>query len=147
MPGALASRPLKHVGFLHVLQPTARCCVLCYALNPLGRLAQVHYDCVYKGLDVVSSRQARLLGGNRTISEPFEFVAGAAVAGASPTRFVDSAGGLFSGQGGPTPPPALSTSVIGMRAGGKVRPRMQHMRCGQCELRRCMRLLSNDIAS
>lgn len=82
---------------------------------------QVHYDCVYKGLDVVSSRQSRLLGGNRTISEPFEFVAGAAVEGASPVKTVDSAGGLFSGQGGPTPPPALSTAVLGMRAGGKVR--------------------------
>ena len=82
---------------------------------------QVHYDCVYKGLDVVSSRQSRLLGGNRTISEPFEFVAGAAVAGVSPVKIVDSAGGLFSGQGGPTPPPALSTAVLGMRAGGKVR--------------------------
>jgi hypothetical protein len=32
-------------------------------------LVQVHFDCIYKGIDVVSSRQARLLGGNRTISE------------------------------------------------------------------------------
>lgn len=32
-------------------------------------LLQVHFDCIYKGIDVVSSRQARLLGGNRTISE------------------------------------------------------------------------------
>ena len=88
--------------------------------------AQVHYDCVYKGLDVVSSRQSRLLGGNRTISEPFEFVAGAAVAGVSPVKIVDSAGGLFSGQGGPTPPPALSTAVLGMRAGGKVRFSASH---------------------
>ena len=83
----------------------------------------MHYDCMYKGLDVVSSRQSRLLGGNRTISEPFDFVAGAAVAGVAPTKIVDSAGGLFSGQGGPTPPPALSTAVIGMRTGGKVRAR------------------------
>lgn len=30
---------------------------------------QVHYDCLYRGLDVVSSRSARLLGGNRTIAE------------------------------------------------------------------------------
>ncbi|KAK9834017.1 hypothetical protein WJX81_003195 [Elliptochloris bilobata] len=84
-----------------------------------GTRVKVHYDCVYKGLDVVSSRQSRLLGGNRTISEPFEFVAGAAVAGASPAKIVDTAGGLFTGQGGPTPPPALSTAVLGMRAGGK----------------------------
>lgn len=30
---------------------------------------QVHYDCIYRGLDVVSSRSARLLGGNRTVAE------------------------------------------------------------------------------
>lgn len=30
---------------------------------------QVHFDCIYRGVNVVSSRQARLLGGNRTISE------------------------------------------------------------------------------
>ena len=29
----------------------------------------MHFDCIYRGIDVVSSRQARLLGGNRTISE------------------------------------------------------------------------------
>ncbi len=31
--------------------------------------SQVHYDCIYRGIDVVSSRSARLLGGNRTIAE------------------------------------------------------------------------------
>ena len=30
---------------------------------------QVHFDCLYKGIDVASSRSARLLGGNRTIAE------------------------------------------------------------------------------
>lgn len=34
-----------------------------------GKKVTVHFDCIYKGIDVVSSRQARLLGGNRTISE------------------------------------------------------------------------------
>ena len=32
----------------------------------------------------------------------------------------DSANGLFSGQSGVKPPPALSTAVIGMKVGGKV---------------------------
>mmetsp|Transcript_7456 Transcript_7456/g.10103 ORF Transcript_7456/g.10103 Transcript_7456/m.10103 type:complete len:361 (+) Transcript_7456:63-1145(+) len=36
----------------------------------------VHYDCKYRGLLAVSSREARLLGGNRTIAEPFEFTYG-----------------------------------------------------------------------
>ena len=31
----------------------------------------------------------------------------------------ESAGGLFSGQSGPKPPPALSKAVIGMKQGGK----------------------------
>ncbi len=34
-----------------------------------GSKATVHFDCMYKGLDVVSTRSARLLGGNRTIAE------------------------------------------------------------------------------
>ena len=34
-----------------------------------GKKVTVHFDCIYRGIDVVSSRQARLLGGNRTISE------------------------------------------------------------------------------
>ena len=29
----------------------------------------VHFDCMYKGIDVVSTRSARLLGGNRTVAE------------------------------------------------------------------------------
>jgi hypothetical protein len=75
---------------------------------------------MYKGIDVVSSRSARLLGGNRTVSEPFEFVAGQRVSAASIRLNGDSAGGLFSGASGPKPPPALSTAVIGMKVGGKV---------------------------
>lgn len=30
---------------------------------------QVHFDTIYKGIDVASSRSARLLGGNRTLAE------------------------------------------------------------------------------
>eukprot|EP01023_Acetabularia_acetabulum_P019482 TRINITY_DN19935_c0_g1_i3.p3 TRINITY_DN19935_c0_g1~~TRINITY_DN19935_c0_g1_i3.p3 ORF type:complete len:169 (-),score=16.34 TRINITY_DN19935_c0_g1_i3:448-954(-) len=34
-----------------------------------GDQVQVHFDCKFKGIDAVSSRAARLLGGNRTIAE------------------------------------------------------------------------------
>ncbi|BDA41910.1 Peptidyl-prolyl cis-trans isomerase FKBP18, chloroplastic [Coccomyxa sp. Obi] len=84
-----------------------------------GQRVTVHFDCIYKGINVVSSRQARLLGGNRTISEPFEFTAGDAVSGVAAKKISDSANGLFAGSGGPKPPSALGTAVLGMRVGGK----------------------------
>ena len=88
-----------------------------------GDTVTVHFDSLFRGIDVASSRSARLLGGNRTIAEPFVFVAGAAVDATSrAARPVgDSAGGLFSGASGPQPPLALSKAVLGMRVGGKVR--------------------------
>jgi peptidylprolyl isomerase len=91
-----------------------------------GQKATVHYDCLWSGLDVVSSRSARLLGENRTLSEPFEFVVGQPLD--SKAKMSDfSGGGLFSGMGGPKPPPALSTSVRGMKVGGKVRYCMDYL--------------------
>ena len=75
---------------------------------------------MFRGIDVVSSRSARLLGGNRTIAEPFEFIAGLPVSAQPVKKMNDSAGGLFAGTSGPKPPPALSTAVLGMRRGGKV---------------------------
>lgn len=51
--GYFACRPLQHGQFPRLTSV----------------FVQVHFDCMYKGIDVVSSRQARLLGGNRTISE------------------------------------------------------------------------------
>ncbi|GIL87656.1 hypothetical protein Vretimale_14667 [Volvox reticuliferus] len=80
----------------------------------------VHYDCLYRGLDVVSSRSARLLGGNRTIAEPYEFIVGEPVYSASLKPYdSDSANPLFAGSSGPKPPQALSLSVVGMKKGGK----------------------------
>ena len=38
-----------------------------------GDTAVVHFTCRYRGLAAVSSREARTLGGNRTIAEPLEF--------------------------------------------------------------------------
>lgn len=87
-----------------------------------GSSATVHFDCIYRGIDVVSSRSARLLGGNRSVAEPFQFVAGESVSKKLSQQAIgDSAGGLFSGVSGPKPPPALSFSVVGMKVGGKVR--------------------------
>ncbi|MEW5318046.1 MAG: hypothetical protein WDW38_009299 [Sanguina aurantia] len=84
-----------------------------------GDRVRVHYDCIYRGIDVVSSRAARLLGGNRTIAEPFEFVVGEQVFGVQVKKINDGANGMFAGQGGPKPPQALSLSVMGMKRGGK----------------------------
>ncbi|KAG7672634.1 putative Peptidyl-prolyl cis-trans isomerase FKBP18, chloroplastic [Nannochloris sp. 'desiccata'] len=83
-----------------------------------GTDVTVHYDCIFRGIDVVSSRSARLLGGNRTVAEPFQFLAGEAINAKSVKPVGDSAGGLFSGMGGPKAPPALSTAVVGMKVGG-----------------------------
>ena len=52
--------------------------------------------------------------------QPIEFVAGGQVAGAAVKKITDTAGGLFTGTGGPKPPPALSSAVLGMKTGGKV---------------------------
>ena len=82
-----------------------------------GTDVTVHFDCLFRGIDVVSSRSARLLGGNRTIAEPFQFIAGESVS-QKRAKVGESAGGLFTGTGGPKAPPALSTAVIGMKVGG-----------------------------
>ncbi|KAK3265900.1 hypothetical protein CYMTET_25446, partial [Cymbomonas tetramitiformis] len=41
-----------------------------------GDTITVHYDCKFRGLTVVSSREGRLLGGNRSIAQPFTFKVG-----------------------------------------------------------------------
>ncbi|GAB4824051.1 hypothetical protein N2152v2_011097 [Parachlorella kessleri] len=122
-------------------QPSGRLCVECWVASPsqLRKAVEdaglqitawqnlttsprggqrVHFDCKYKGIDAVSSRAARTLGGNRTVAEPYEFIAAGEVSNKG-RKIQDSAGGLFAGGGGPKPPPALSTAVIGMKAGGK----------------------------
>lgn len=57
--GLMPSWPNSLLAKQHCAAPH---CVVCC-------LGQVHFDCLYKGLDVASSRAARLLGGNRTVSE------------------------------------------------------------------------------
>ena len=51
--------------------------------------------------------------------QPFEFTAAEKVQ-EQRAKVADSAGGLFSGAGGPKPPPAISSAVLGMKAGGTV---------------------------
>jgi hypothetical protein len=58
--------------------------------------------------------------------QPFEFVVGEQISAVGVKKISDSANGLFSGSGGPQPPPVLSTAVIGMKAGGKVRSSYSH---------------------
>lgn len=53
--------------------------------------------------------------------QPFDFVVGEPVSQAGVAKINDSANGLFAGQAGVKPPPALSTAVIGMKTGGKVK--------------------------
>ena len=50
--------------------------------------------------------------------QPLTFTAGKKVM-TQEKQAGESAGGLFSGQSGPKPPPALSKAVIGMKQGGK----------------------------
>ncbi|KAF5828072.1 FK506 binding protein [Dunaliella salina] len=86
-----------------------------------GDKATVHYDCTFRGIDAVSSRAARLLGGNRIIAEPYEFVVGEPVLGMALKKVdADTGGnGLFAGTSGPKPPQALSRAPIGMKRGGR----------------------------
>lgn len=85
-----------------------------------GDTVTVHFDVLYRGIDVASTRSARLLGANRSLPEPFTFkVGGPVTAAAAKAAGVEGGGGLFTGASGPTPPAALSTAVLGMRVGGK----------------------------
>ncbi|KAH7439067.1 hypothetical protein KP509_04G043700 [Ceratopteris richardii] len=81
----------------------------------------VHFDCIYRGIDAVSSRESKLLGGNRIIAQPYEFIVGSVPGVERKRDFVENANGLFSAQAAPKPPPALYAATEGMRVGGKRR--------------------------
>lgn len=55
------------------------------------------------------------------VLQPYDFVVGQPVSEVGVKKINDSANGLFSGQSGVKPPLALSTAVVGMKPGGKVR--------------------------
>ncbi|XP_022844293.1 peptidyl-prolyl cis-trans isomerase FKBP18, chloroplastic isoform X1 [Olea europaea var. sylvestris] len=84
-----------------------------------GSTVQVHFDCVYRGITAVSSRESKLLAGNRIIAQPYEFQVGALPGKERKREFVDNPNGLFSAQAAPKPPKAMYTITEGMKVGGK----------------------------
>ncbi|KAK9756632.1 hypothetical protein RND81_01G110700 [Saponaria officinalis] len=84
-----------------------------------GSTVQVHFDCVYRGITAVSSRESKLLAGNRIIAQPYQFQVGSTPGRERKRDYADKANGLFSAQAAPKPPPALYSIVEGMKVGGK----------------------------
>ncbi|XP_057769424.1 peptidyl-prolyl cis-trans isomerase FKBP18, chloroplastic-like [Salvia miltiorrhiza] len=84
-----------------------------------GSTVQVHFDCLYRGITAVSSRESKLLAGNRSIAQPYVFQVGAVPGKERKREFVDSPNGLFSAQAAPKPPKAMYVVTEGMRVGGK----------------------------
>ncbi|KAJ9186306.1 hypothetical protein P3X46_001896 [Hevea brasiliensis] len=84
-----------------------------------GSTVQVHFDCIYRGITAVSSRESKLLAGNRIIAQPYEFKVGAPPGKERKREFVDNPNGLFSAQAAPKPPAAMYSVTEGMKVGGK----------------------------
>ncbi|XP_031474471.1 peptidyl-prolyl cis-trans isomerase FKBP18, chloroplastic isoform X1 [Nymphaea colorata] len=84
-----------------------------------GSTVLVHFDCIYRGITAVSSRESKLLAGNRIIAQPYEFTVGAPPGKERKREYVDSANGLFSAQAAPKPPAAMYSITEGMKVGGK----------------------------
>ncbi|PPD89288.1 hypothetical protein GOBAR_DD13763 [Gossypium barbadense] len=84
-----------------------------------GSTVQVHFDCIYRGITAVSSRESKLLAGNRIIAQPYEFKVGATPGKERKREYVDNPNGLFSAQAAPKPPPAMYYITEGMKVGGK----------------------------
>ncbi|WVZ78175.1 hypothetical protein U9M48_025927 [Paspalum notatum var. saurae] len=86
-----------------------------------GSTVQVHFDCIYRGITAVSSRESKLLAGNRSIAQPYEFTVGSLPGKERKRDFADNANGLYSAQAAPKPPVAMYTITEGMKVGGKRR--------------------------
>ncbi|EXB56284.1 Peptidyl-prolyl cis-trans isomerase FKBP18 [Morus notabilis] len=84
-----------------------------------GSTVQVHFECVYRRITAISSRESKLLAGNRIIAQPYEFKVGDLPGKERKREFVDNPNGLFSAQAAPKPPPALYSITEGMKVGGK----------------------------
>ncbi|CAL0305906.1 unnamed protein product [Lupinus luteus] len=84
-----------------------------------GSTVQVHFECLFRGVTAISSRESKLLAGNRSIAQPYEFTVGGEPGKERKRDFVDNPNGLFSAQASPKPPPAMYSIVEGMRVGGK----------------------------
>ncbi|ANM58723.1 FKBP-type peptidyl-prolyl cis-trans isomerase domain [Arabidopsis thaliana x Arabidopsis arenosa] len=84
-----------------------------------GSTAQVHFDCRYRSITAISTRESKLLAGNRSIAQPYEFKVGSTPGKERKREFVDNPNGLFSAQAAPKPPPAMYFITEGMKVGGK----------------------------
>ncbi|CAH2036693.1 unnamed protein product [Thlaspi arvense] len=84
-----------------------------------GSTAQVHFDCRYRSITAISTRESKLLAGNRSIAQPYEFKVGSTPGKERKREFVDNPNGLFSAQAAPKPPPAMYYITEGMKVGGK----------------------------
>ncbi|KAF8405578.1 hypothetical protein HHK36_010485 [Tetracentron sinense] len=84
-----------------------------------GSTVQVHFDCLYHGITAISSRESKILAGNRSIAQPYEFKVGAPPGKERKRDFVDNPNGLFSAQASPKPPAAMYSITEGMKVGGK----------------------------
>ncbi|XP_023632587.1 peptidyl-prolyl cis-trans isomerase FKBP18, chloroplastic isoform X2 [Capsella rubella] len=84
-----------------------------------GSTAQVHFDCRYRSITAISTRESKLLAGNRSIAQPYEFKVGSTPGKERKREFVDNPNGLFSAQASPKPPPAMYFITEGMKVGGK----------------------------
>ncbi|XP_068646534.1 peptidyl-prolyl cis-trans isomerase FKBP18, chloroplastic [Aristolochia californica] len=104
-----SSNGLKYYDLLEGKGPTAE----------KGSTIQVHFDCVYRGITAISSRESKLLAGNRIIAQPYVFMVGAPPGKERKREYVDNPNGLFSAQAAPKPPPAMYSIAEGMKVGGK----------------------------
>ncbi|XP_062224309.1 peptidyl-prolyl cis-trans isomerase FKBP18, chloroplastic-like [Phragmites australis] len=86
-----------------------------------GSTVQVHFDCIYRGITAVSSRESKLLAGNRSIAQPYEFTVGSLPGKERKRDFADNSNGLYSAQAAPKPPAAMYMITEGMKVGGKRR--------------------------
>ncbi|XP_050288578.1 uncharacterized protein LOC126727113 isoform X1 [Quercus robur] len=84
-----------------------------------GSTVQVHFDCMYRGITAVSSRESKLLAGNRSIAQPYEFKVAAPPGKERKRDLADNPNGLFSAQAAPKPPAAMYSITEGMKLGGK----------------------------
>nr|BAJ88837.1 predicted protein [Hordeum vulgare subsp. vulgare]BAK00927.1 predicted protein [Hordeum vulgare subsp. vulgare] len=129
-PEDYASTPdgLKYYDLIEGKGPTAE----------KGSTVQVHFDCIYRSITVVSSREAKLLAGNRSIAQPYVFTVGSLPGKERKRDFADTANGLFSAQASPKPPRAMYMITEGMKVGGKRRvivpPELGYGKKGQGEI-------------
>ncbi|VAI42128.1 peptidyl-prolyl cis-trans isomerase FKBP18, chloroplastic-like [Triticum dicoccoides] len=129
-PEDYASTPdgLKYYDLIEGKGPTAE----------KGSTVQVHFDCIYRSITVVSSREAKLLAGNRSIAQPYVFTVGSLPGKERKRDFADTANGLFSAQASPKPPRAMYMITEGMKVGGKRRvivpPDLGYGKKGQGEI-------------